>query len=143
MAPDKQMQLFNKAQAQIREHVLKEQSKNGGQETCHIGLVQLGDLGDYNHLPGSRACFERCRQWLDQFELPVGLITGNHDLGVCTMARTQRVEMHLTMFVTHLNPFQHKNVPSPTYDLFPLYVLEGPEFETDAENLQAWSEVSR
>ena len=81
MAPDKQMHLFERAQTQIKDAMAVLVKQNGGSEACHAGIVSLGDLGDYHHGPGSSACFQRSKEWLDRFQLPVGLITGNHDLG--------------------------------------------------------------
>ncbi|KAK2076394.1 hypothetical protein QBZ16_000919 [Prototheca wickerhamii] len=98
MAPDKQMHLFERAQTQIKDAMAVLVKQNGGPEACHAGIVSLGDLGDYHHGPGSSPCFQRSKEWLDRFQLPVGLITGNHD-------------------------------------------LEGLEFETDEDNLEAWRQT--
>ena len=43
-------------------------------------LISLGDLGAYAAKPGSKACFQVAKEYLDGFELPYNLITGNHDL---------------------------------------------------------------
>jgi len=43
-------------------------------------VVQIGDVGGYSAQPGSQACFDRAREYLDGFGLPYRLITGNHDL---------------------------------------------------------------
>lgn len=44
-------------------------------------VVQLGDLGSYEKgWPGSRNCFDLAKSYLDSFNVPVGLILGNHDL---------------------------------------------------------------
>lgn len=47
----------------------------------HARVVQLGDLGSYEKgWPGSRKCFDLAKSYLDSFNVPVGLILGNHDL---------------------------------------------------------------
>lgn len=85
------MHLFHEAQEQLCNHM---SAMDAG--VLHGSrIVQLGDLGDYDTKPGSRACFKLARQYLDAFGVPRALITGNHD-------------------------------------------LEGEEFETDEENLEAW-----
>jgi len=43
-------------------------------------LAQLGDLGAYEHAPGTAACFEAARDYLDSFGAPRALVLGNHDL---------------------------------------------------------------
>lgn len=44
-------------------------------------VVQLGDLGSYEKgWPGSGNCFDLAKGYLDSFNVPVGLILGNHDL---------------------------------------------------------------
>ena len=44
-------------------------------------IVQVGDLGAYEADPGSTACFEVAKEFLDGFEgSRVRLVTGNHDL---------------------------------------------------------------
>lgn len=44
-------------------------------------VVQVGDLGAYEADPGSTACFEVAKEFLDGFEgSRVRLVTGNHDL---------------------------------------------------------------
>ena len=57
-------------------------------------VLQLGDLGT-GATSGSSECFETARHYLQSFDKPFSLITGNHD-------------------------------------------LEGAEFDTDTENLDAW-----
>jgi hypothetical protein len=50
-------------------------------EKKHSRVVQLGDLGSYEKgWPGSSPCFDLAKSYLDSFDLPVGLILGNHDL---------------------------------------------------------------
>lgn len=44
-------------------------------------VIQLGDLGSYEKgWPGSRACFQRAGEYLNSFNIPVGMVLGNHDL---------------------------------------------------------------
>lgn len=51
------------------------------QDSAAARLVQLGDLGSYERgWPGSAACFARAGDFLTGFNLPTGLILGNHDL---------------------------------------------------------------
>lgn len=38
-----------------------------------------GDLGGYKFRPGSRECFQRGRDYLQSFNLPTTLVTGNHE----------------------------------------------------------------
>lgn len=63
-------------------------------------IVQVGDLGGYTAEPGSQACFDRARDFLDAFPVPKAMVLGNHD-------------------------------------------LEGAEFETDEDNICAWSTTFR
>ncbi|KAL6768267.1 hypothetical protein ACKKBF_B38445 [Auxenochlorella protothecoides x Auxenochlorella symbiontica] len=80
LSPDRQMRLFEEAKDQLVTVLESQQAKLGGGTACQAGLIQLGDVGGYHHQPGSLACFQRCRDWLAGFDLPVALITGNHDL---------------------------------------------------------------
>lgn len=85
LSPDRQMRLFEEAKDQLVTVLESQQAKLGGGTACQAGLIQLGDVGGYHHQPGSLACFQRCRDWLAGFDLPVALITGNHDLGECPL----------------------------------------------------------
>ncbi|KAK9802059.1 hypothetical protein WJX73_008858 [Symbiochloris irregularis] len=94
LEPD-QMRLFHKARRQINDVLSDEISSK---PLPSAGVVQLGDLGGYNHQPGSHKCFLTAKEYLDGFKVPYAVITGNHD-------------------------------------------LEGNDFETDDDNLAAWSKV--
>eukprot|EP00850_Spirogloea_muscicola_P016846 SM000140S00595 [mRNA] locus=s140:147996:150943:+ [translate_table: standard] len=45
-----------------------------------VRLFQLGDLGAYSNFPGSTACFQTAREFLDGFGMQCHMILGNHDL---------------------------------------------------------------
>lgn len=47
---------------------------------ARLRLAQLGDLGAYECNPGTVACFDTARSYLDSFGLPFALVTGNHDV---------------------------------------------------------------
>jgi 3',5'-cyclic AMP phosphodiesterase CpdA len=49
-------------------------------ESSRLRLAQLGDLGAYECQPGTVACFETARTYLDSFGVPRALVTGNHDV---------------------------------------------------------------
>ena len=65
--------LFHEARDQLRE-IARE-----GSDAAR--LVQLGDLGSYDATwPGSTPCFANAKAFLQGFELPVGMVLGNHDI---------------------------------------------------------------
>eukprot|EP00898_Chlorokybus_atmophyticus_P003927 jgi/Chlat1/4535/Chrsp29S08895 len=72
-----QMHLFHAARQQLNKAI---DNTNAGASSVAKRVVQLGDLGGYSHRPGSRECFAEAKKFLDSFESPYLLVTGNHDL---------------------------------------------------------------
>lgn len=48
-------------------------------ETGNMHVVSLGDLGAYG-TAGTTKCFALAREYLNDFQTPIDLVTGNHDL---------------------------------------------------------------
>ncbi|CAM9510887.1 unnamed protein product [Sphacelaria rigidula] len=48
-------------------------------ETENMHIVSLGDLGAYG-VAGTTECFTLAREYLEGFQAPMDVITGNHDL---------------------------------------------------------------
>ena len=69
-----ELTLFHQARDQLRTMVTQD-----GIDASRV--VQLGDLGNYDAgWPGSSACFDLSRQFIDSFALPTALVLGNHDV---------------------------------------------------------------
>jgi Calcineurin-like phosphoesterase len=69
-----ELTLFNEARDQLRIMVTQD-----GIDASRV--VQLGDLGNYDAgWPGSSACFDLSRQFLEGFALPTAMVLGNHDV---------------------------------------------------------------
>ena len=61
---------------EARDQLLKESG-----EGIVTRVVQLGDLGAYDKgWPGSKTCFSVAKEYLDSYDVPMGLVLGNHDL---------------------------------------------------------------
>jgi hypothetical protein len=72
------MKIFLTARDQLIEALQNQSSNQEGSIAQRI--VQLGDLGSYEHGPGSTGCFKRGKSYLDSFNLPTAMVLGNHDL---------------------------------------------------------------
>ncbi|KAK9826404.1 hypothetical protein WJX81_000388 [Elliptochloris bilobata] len=72
------MDRFREARGQLRQAV--EACEDAGAPPASR-VVQLGDLGGYEHSPGSRECFSVAAEFLAGFgPVPRALVVGNHDL---------------------------------------------------------------
>ena len=73
---------FEEAAGQLRRLLVDGEGLPGQQPAAaQPRLLQLGDLGAGSFHPGSSACFEAARTFLDaSIGVPRALITGNHDL---------------------------------------------------------------
>jgi len=74
------MPLFHEARQHLNRILTDESRVTSPEITAVSRVVQLGDLGAYTAGPGSNACFQLARSYLDGFTAPNMIITGNHDL---------------------------------------------------------------
>ncbi|KAK9806310.1 hypothetical protein WJX72_009584 [[Myrmecia] bisecta] len=86
LQPD-QMHLFHEAREQLVRALsspasASDSATGASAEAPPAGarVVQLGDLGGYTCQPGSMACFETAKAFLEGFPVPRALVVGNHDL---------------------------------------------------------------
>jgi 3',5'-cyclic AMP phosphodiesterase CpdA len=83
-----QMPLFHAARDDLRramgELLVAEEDEDGATNpttaASRMRLAQLGDLGAYECEPGTVACFRTARNYLQSFQVPFALVTGNHDV---------------------------------------------------------------
>lgn len=74
--PDPIPDIFSKSRCQLLDAL------NGDTNGSNVAkrVIQLGDLGSYQHGPGGRNCFARGKAYLEGFKLPHAMVLGNHDL---------------------------------------------------------------